>query len=207
MSRAVDSLLGERVRQYRLTVVDGRAAAEEVRVFGETSGPGRLKVVESIAVDAPNDRLMIAEELEGESMIKVYSLDGRYSGEVIDSTFFPNQAEGIVLYECGADGGYWIATDQGETVNTFHLFDRRTFAHVGSFRAPTVLNTDGIAITQRASPASPAARSTQSTMTATSPRSPGRRSRIHSACARIAETERGPARRSAGRQADPGVTE
>lgn len=151
-----DSLLGERVRHYRLTVADGRAEAEQLHVFGDTSGPGRLKVVESIAVDAPNDRLMIAEELEGESMIKVYSLDGRFTGEVIDSAFFPHQAEGIVLYDCGADGGYWITTDQGEDINTFHVFDRQTLDHVGSFRGPTVLNTDGIAITQRAFPGFPA---------------------------------------------------
>lgn len=151
-----DSLLGERVREYRLTLADGRAEAEEVRAFGETSGPGVLKVVESIAVDAPNERLMIAEELEGESMIKVYSLDGRFTGEVIDSTFFPNQAEGIVLYECDTNAGYWVATDQGEAINTFHIFDRRTFDHLGSFRGPTVLNTDGIAITQRAFPGFPA---------------------------------------------------
>lgn len=151
-----DSLLGERVRQYRLTIADGTVQAEHIRTIGETSGPGVLKVVESIAVDPANDRLMIAEELEGESMIKVYSLDGRFTGEVIDSTYFPNQAEGIILYECGPGAGYWVATDQGKEENTFHVFERVSLAHLGSFRGPTVMNTDGIALTPRPLPGFPA---------------------------------------------------
>ena len=44
--------------------------------------------------------------------------------------------------------GYWVATDQSTEVNTFHVFDRTTLAHAGSFRGRTVLNTDGIALTQ-----------------------------------------------------------
>jgi 3-phytase len=150
-----DSLLGERVREYRVTVTGDRAAAELIRSFGATSGAGVLRVVESIAVDAANDRLLIAEEREGASMLKEYTTQGRFSGRVIGATFFPNQAEGIVLYTCGRTDGYWIATDQGTEVNTFHVFDRASLAYVGSFRGEGVLNTDGIALTQRSFPAYP----------------------------------------------------
>ena len=33
--------------------------------------------------------------------------------------------------------------------DTFHVFDRTSLAHLGSFRGNTTLNTDGIALTQR----------------------------------------------------------
>lgn len=144
-----DSLLDDRVHQFQLSV-DGRTlAAEHVRHFGETSGPGILHVVESIAVDAAYGRLLIAEEEEGDSKIMVYSLEGEFTGDMIDASYFPHQAEGILLYACGDTAGYWITTDQGEDVNTFHLFDRASLDHVGSFRGRTVLNTDGIGLTQQ----------------------------------------------------------
>ena len=144
-----DSMLGQRVRQFRLTRAGGRITAEPVTAFGATSGAGVLKVVESIAADVPNNRLLVAEELETASHIKVYSLDGRFTGEIIDSGLFPHQAEGIILYACGDTSGYWVTTDQGMAVNTFHVFDRQSLSHLGSFRGAQTLNTDGIALTQR----------------------------------------------------------
>jgi 3-phytase len=55
-----------------------------------------------------------------------------------------------MLYECGAADGYWLTTDQSETQNTFHLFDRTSLEHVGAFRGETVTNTDGIFATEEA---------------------------------------------------------
>jgi 3-phytase len=144
-----DSLLGQRVRQYRVTVGGNDLRAEPIRAFGDTSGPGVLKVVESIALDLPHKRLLIAEELETGSHIKVYTLDGEFTGQLIGRGLFPHQAEGIILYACGDTAGYWVTTDQDLTVNTFHVFDRATLRHVGSFRGDSTLNTDGIALTQR----------------------------------------------------------
>jgi 3-phytase len=143
-----DSLLGERVRQYRVTVTGG-LRAEPIRAFGDTSGPGVLKVVESIALDLPNQRLLIAEELETGSHIKVYTPEGKFTGQIIGAGLFPHQAEGIILYACGDTAGYWLTTDQDLTVNTFHVFDRSTLRLLGSFRGDSTLNTDGIALTQR----------------------------------------------------------
>jgi 3-phytase len=117
--------------------------------FGDTAGPGVLKVVESIAADVPHNRLLIAEELETASHIKVYTLDGRFTGQIIDSGLFPHQAEGIILYACGDSSGYWVTTDQDLVTNTFHVFDRQTLSHLGSFQGEQTLNTDGIALTQR----------------------------------------------------------
>jgi 3-phytase len=144
-----DSLLGQRVRQYRVTVTGAGLRAEPIRAFGATSGPGVLKVVESIALDLPNRRLLIAEELETGSHIKVYTPEGKFTGQLIGQGLFPHQAEGIILYACGDTAGYWVTTDQDLTVNTFHVFDRTSLRHVGSFRGDSTLNTDGIALTQR----------------------------------------------------------
>lgn len=143
-----DSLLGERVKKYRVAVRGQTLTATPLGAFGATSGPGVLKVVESIAVDVPHQRLLIAEELETGSHIKVYSLDGEFTGQAIGVGLFPHQAEGIILYACGDSAGYWVATDQDLAVNTFHVFDRASLDHLGSFRGAGTLNTDGIALTQ-----------------------------------------------------------
>jgi 3-phytase len=119
-----------------------------VRSFGETTGPGGLRVVESINGDPVNDRLLIAEEDPASGIvIKVYSFAGRFRNEVIGEGLFTTQPEGIALFECGA-GGYWIATDQDVATNVFHLFDRRTLAHVGAFEGGLTRNTDGIGLSQ-----------------------------------------------------------
>jgi 3-phytase len=99
-----DSLLGERVRRYRVTRSGARIEGSLQATFGDTEGPGVLRVVESIAVDPAHDRLLIAEEQEGASMLKAYTLDGRFRGEIVPASFFPHQAEGIVLYVCGEGG-------------------------------------------------------------------------------------------------------
>ena len=143
-----DSLLGQRVRHFRVQVRDRKIVPALANTFGATRGQGVLQVVESIAADPAHDRLLIAEERVGRSMVKVYTLGGQFTGQVIDSTFFPAQAEGIALYACPDDTGYWIATDQSLQENTFHVFDRTSLAHIGSFRGRGVLNTDGITLTQ-----------------------------------------------------------
>jgi 3-phytase len=144
------SELDGRVKQFRFTVDDGRLRHQHIRNIGATSGPGMLKVVESLWADPAHDRLLIAEEKEGEAQIKVYTLDGTFTGTTISSDYFQSEAEGIMLYECGAADGYWLTTDQSETQNTFHLFDRTSLEHVGAFRGETVTNTDGIFATEEA---------------------------------------------------------
>jgi 3-phytase len=142
-----DSALGERVEHFRVWVEAGQLRHEHVRTFGDTTGPGVLRKVETIAVDPTNDRVVIAEELEPDSHWKIYRLDGTFTGEVFGRGYFPHEAEGLALYAC-PDGGYWIATDQDEETNTFHVFDRETLEHQGSFTGVTTRNTDGVALTQ-----------------------------------------------------------
>lgn len=140
-----------RVKQYSVSVAGDRVVAALVRSFGDTTDAGALRVVESIQVDPTIDggRLLIAEELVTDSHYKVYSLDGRFLNQVMGRGQFPQQAEGLALYACGDTAGYWVATDQGRWRNTFHIFDRRTLAHVASFTGSVTNTTDGVVVTQR----------------------------------------------------------
>jgi 3-phytase len=142
--------LGDRVKWFRVTVEGGRLHGVFGGSFGDTTPAGAIQVTESILADPANDRLLIAEELEGGSHLKVYTLDGRFTGETVGRELFPEEAEGIALYACGDSAGYWIATDQGPAVNTFHLLDRGSLRHVAAFTAPATHTTDGIVLTQRA---------------------------------------------------------
>jgi 3-phytase len=143
-----DGALGERVEHFRVRVGDGALSAEHVATFGDTSGQGVLRKVETIGVDATNDRVVIAEELEPDSHWKLYRLDGTFSGQVFGRGYFPQEAEGLALYACPGGSGYWVATDQGMETNTFHVFDRQTLEHLGAFSGTTTRNTDGVALTQ-----------------------------------------------------------
>ncbi|MCD9086823.1 phytase [Stenotrophomonas sp. SY1] len=143
--------LNERVRRYHVTLGGDGVQAKLVRSIGDTSPKGALRVVESIWGDPANDRLLVAEEDEAyASEIKVYTLAGDFTGTTFGNGVFKAQAEGVMLRTCG-DGGWWITTEQGKQRSVFHLFDRRTLAHVGAFHGDTVANTDGIWNSQQAS--------------------------------------------------------
>jgi 3-phytase len=144
-----DSALGRRVRQYRMEVGGPRVRATLVRTFGDTAGLGALRIVESIYADPGHDRLLVAEEDERDSHVKVYDLAGRFTGTLVGRGAFPHQAEGIALYACGARDGYWVMTDQAAAISTFLVFDRATLRLVGSFRGRQTNTTDGVALTQR----------------------------------------------------------
>lgn len=144
-----DAQLGERVRHFRLDPVNGELGASLVRSFGATSGAGVLHVVESIAADPINNRLLIADEVAGVHDIKVYDLDGHFTGVSLGRGVFQAEPEGISLFERGKDG-YWVATDQQKNRTVFYLFDRTTLKPLGSFAGHIVANTDGIVVASTA---------------------------------------------------------
>ncbi|MDO5505658.1 MAG: phytase [Pseudoxanthomonas suwonensis] len=144
--------LDRRVRHYRVTVDGTTANATLVGTYGDTSELGALRVVESLWGDAANNRLLIAEEDEEyANEVKVYDLEGNFTGQVIGKETFQAQAEGLSLKTCGDGSGWWIGTQQGKDHSVFHLFERQSFAHVGSFRGAKVANTDGIWLDPQAS--------------------------------------------------------
>ncbi|MBJ6978651.1 phytase [Luteimonas sp. MC1895] len=140
--------LSQRVRRYRLRFDEqGHLDAAYLGSFGEPEGPARLNMVESIAGDPVHGRLLVAEEdRKSPSNLHVYGFDGRWSGRSLPEGTFAGEAEGVVLWACGARAGYWLAVDQQAPLTWFHLFDRETLATVGSFHGQVTANTDGIAL-------------------------------------------------------------
>lgn len=142
--------LDQRVWHFRVLRTEDSLRAETVRAFGELEGPGALDKVETILADPELDRLLIAEELDGDQGLVVYTLDGRFTGEVLGRDAFFHEPEGVALRTCvGATEptGYWIATDQAPDVSYFRVFDRRTFDGLGTFVGPVTANTDGVSQT------------------------------------------------------------
>ena len=53
------------------------------------------------------------------------------------------------MYKKSKTDGYLISTDQSYKENLFHIFDRKTLNHLGTFQGPKTKNTDGITITSK----------------------------------------------------------
>jgi 3-phytase len=136
--------LGRRVHLYNVKLENNKVISSFVKAFGDTSGAGVLRVVESVYGDSENDNLLVAEEDEADTYVKVYDMNGNFKNKTIGRGLFKFQVEGISLFSCGNGKGFWIITDQSMTDNLFHFFDRKTFNHLGSFKGSITKNTDGI---------------------------------------------------------------
>lgn len=147
--------MNQRVKRFRVDLDEqGRPHAQYEGAFGDTSAAGMLRIVESIAGDPAHDRLLIADEdRRVGSTLRDYALDGKYRGN--DLPAFDAEAEGVSLWACDAESGYWIATDQ-ERPTRFRVFDRETLQPRGVFSGHTVANTDGQALYAAALPNFPA---------------------------------------------------
>lgn len=147
--------LDERVKRYRVTF--DPPAATLIGRFGDTTEAGALRMVESIAGDVVHDRLLIAEEdLRVGTTLRVYRMDGTYSGQDLPPRHFQAQAEGVALWHCPDGSGYWITTDQSSDRTVFHLFDRQALTFLGSFAGDHVALTDGIWLHASGTPRFPA---------------------------------------------------
>jgi len=146
--------LDQRVRRYRVQFDQaGRLRANYGGAFGDTNEASALRMVESIAGDRANDRLLIADEdSRHESTLREYSFSGQYTGRSLPQDSFAAEAEGVALWACPDGGGYWIAVDQLAPLTLFHLFDRVTLEPRGTFRGATTAHTDGVALHAAAMP-------------------------------------------------------
>lgn len=142
--------LGQRMHHFIFTVENNQVAAEHIKAFGDTSGEGVLYKVESLLLDRTFNRLLIADEHEEHRNVKIYDVEGNFTGQTIPHNYFFYEPEGIVLWECETDSsGYYLMVDQGKINNTFQVFDRKTLEYIGGFGGEITRNTDGIAITQK----------------------------------------------------------
>jgi 3-phytase len=140
--------LDQRVRRYRVQFdQDGTLMANYGGAFGDTSEDYALRMVESIAGDPPNDRMLIADEdTRHLSTLREYTFAGKFTGRSLPQDSFGAEAEGVALWTCPDGSGYWIAVDQLAPLTIFHLFDRKTLAPVGSFTGKVTSHTDGVAL-------------------------------------------------------------
>ncbi len=141
--------LGERFHRFQLQVLEGALSAEPKGTFGATDAAGAIRIAESVFGDALHNRLLLAEEDQASgTRIKVYDLAGSYTGTDLGAELFKAQAEGIARWDCADGSGYWIAADQYQDRSLFHVFDRQTLTHRGSFAGKTTANTDGVWLQQ-----------------------------------------------------------
>jgi len=145
--------LDQRVRRYRVSFdPDGAMRAQYAGAFGDTGEQTALRMVESIAGDPANDRLLIADEDRRHlSTLREYSFSGRYTGRTLPQDAFGAEAEGVALWTCPDGSGYWVAVDQLAPLTLFHLFDRVTLLPRGTFRGAVTARTDGVALHAAAS--------------------------------------------------------
>ncbi len=140
--------LGESVQYFTFSVQNGNLKSQHIKAFGDTHGKGVLHKVESLIIDRPYGRLLIADEQERN--IKIYNLDGKFTGKIISNDYFNYEPEGISLFACKDDNsGYYIFTDQHTKDNCFRVFDRKSISYIGSFGGEITRNTDGVVLTQK----------------------------------------------------------
>lgn len=147
--------LDQRVKRFQVRVGDdGKLESGYLGAFGDTTEAGALRMVESIAGDSANDRLLIADEdRRVGSTLREYSLDGMYRSHSLPP--FDSDAEGIALWACDAGAGYWIGVDQLQPT-VFRIFDRITLKPVKTFSGRVVANTDGQVLYAAGTPRFPA---------------------------------------------------
>ncbi|HET6602615.1 MAG TPA: phytase [Xanthomonadaceae bacterium] len=137
--------LAGRIKRFRVDLAGDGLSAALTQSFGATSGSGALWTVESIYADPENDRILIAEEeLSAGSGLRVYAMSGHFVGPSLDAGVYAYQAEGIALVDCGGGQGYWVASDQHDEDQRFHVFDRRDLRLLGSFAGAVARDTDGV---------------------------------------------------------------
>ena len=142
--------LDRRFRRYQVGQVDGKWTAKAAGHFGDTSQAGAIRVTESVFGDEANHRLLVAEEdIPTGTRLREYTLDGKYAGRDVGAANYKAQAEGIALMRCRDGSGWWVASDQFDDRTVFHLFDRKTLEHAGSFVGDVTGLTDGVWLDER----------------------------------------------------------
>ncbi len=142
--------LDRRFRRYEVLQADGKWSAKSGGAFGDTTAAGAIRVPESLFADEANNRLLIAEEdVPTGTRLREYDLQGRYLGRDVGKGQYVAQAEGIALMRCADGSGWWVASDQFADRTMFHLFERRSLQHAGSFAGKVTGLTDGVWLDER----------------------------------------------------------
>lgn len=144
-----DDFFTKRIKQFTLSLKGHKVKIRHDKTFGEKDGVGQLYKVESITADPLNNRLYICDEKGPTKGIKIYDLDGVFTGKMLTGVDFGGEPEGVALFPDGHHGGYLICTDQQPDVSVFHVLERNSLKVLGSFRGERTTNTDGIVVHNR----------------------------------------------------------
>ncbi|MDH5834675.1 phytase [Luteimonas kalidii] len=149
--------LDRRLRRFQVRVdVAGRPHVDAGIAFGDTRPALALHVVESLVGDPVHDRLLVADEHRERRALREYTLAGRATTGGIAPGVFQGEPEGLALWACTPDTGYWIAADQLLPLTVFRVFDRATLAPRGTFSGQVTAWTDGVALHASPTPRFPA---------------------------------------------------
>ena len=78
--------------------------------------------------------------------LREYTLEGRFTGGGVPPGTFQAEPEGIALWACTADTGYWIVADQLRPLTVFRVFDREDLTPRGAFSGQVTAWTDGVSL-------------------------------------------------------------
>jgi 3-phytase len=149
--------LERRLRRFQVRFDPaGRPQVGAGVAFGDTGEALALRMVESLVGDPAFDRLLVADEHRDRRALREYTLDGRATAGGVAPGVFQAEPEGLALWACTADSGYWIAADQLLPLTVFRLFDRATLAPRGTFSGQVTAWTDGVALHASPTPRFPA---------------------------------------------------
>ncbi len=140
-----DHELGKRVWHFTTVITNENIMVTGETAFGDTTGAGVLRKVETIWGDVAQNRLLIADEQE--LTVKEYTLEGTFTGQVIGDGLFLYEPEGIARWRTDNGSGWWIMTDQENNRTIFHVFNGDTLELAGTFTGSVTANTDGVALT------------------------------------------------------------
>lgn len=133
------------VFMYRLEAKGEEIVATLIRQFGDSGGAGRIRLPESVVVDEKMQRVLLCDEKQND--VKVYTLDGKFTGTVFADGLVRRDPEGLVIVEHLGPAGVVILTDQREEISIWLVFDRRDYRLLAAFTGkPNIANTDGICV-------------------------------------------------------------
>lgn len=138
--------LNKRVKVFEFSKYTDSPSFKLVNIFGDTTLEGAILDAESIKVDPENEVVLIANEMKINADIKVYDLEGNYMGISFGGGIIKHENEDIGIFDCGNGKGFIVVPDEDQYENAFHIFDRKTYKHLGSFITPDLYNTDAIEI-------------------------------------------------------------
>lgn len=133
------------VSVFRLALKSNLVEGTLVRQFGD-AGDGRIHKAESIVVDDAFARVLLCDEDRSQRNVKVYNLDGSFTGRTFGDGIIGGDPEGLAIV-AAAQGDFILVTDQRSKITIWHAFDRESLAHIASLTGePRIANTDGIGL-------------------------------------------------------------